>query len=96
VNLNLYGNRLLLWCDDLEQKVGSIIVAQQHSERSRTATVVAVGDGVENYRPGDKVLLSWYTGVHLHLLGKELFGQPVDEDRHRIVREDELLGKLTE
>jgi co-chaperonin GroES (HSP10) len=94
--LTLYGSRLLILCDEMAEKVGRIFVADKHSERSRTATVVAVGDEVKNYQVGDKVLLSWYTGVHLHLIDKELFGIPVDEDKHRLVMEGEILGKLTE
>jgi co-chaperonin GroES (HSP10) len=95
MKLELFGHRILILCDAVsERKIGSIILADQHSERSRTATVVTVGDKVTNYAAGDKVLLSWYTGVHLHLIGEELFGSVVDEDRHRLVMEDELLGKL--
>lgn len=90
----LYGDRLLVLCDEMVDKVGSIIMPNQHSERSRTAKVIAVGNKVEHYVPGDSILLSWYTGVHIHLPGKELFGTRVDEDRHRIVREEEILMKL--
>jgi co-chaperonin GroES (HSP10) len=94
MKLELFGTRLLILCDEMVEKIGRIIVPEKHSERSRTAVVVACGDRVENYQTGDKILLSWYTGVHLHLPGAELFGVPVDEDRHRLVREDEILGKL--
>lgn len=93
---SLFGDRLLLLCDAMAEKVGSIIMPKQHSERSRTATVVATGDRVVNYMVGDRVLLSWYTGVHIHLPGQEFFGIPVDEDRHRIVREEEVLAKLSD
>jgi co-chaperonin GroES (HSP10) len=95
MTLTLFGRRVLLLLDAIaERKIGSIILAEKHSERSRTATVVAVGNDVTEYRAGDRVLLSWYTGVHLHLIGEELFGVPVDEDRHRIVRDEEILGRL--
>ena len=96
MNLTLYGSRILILCDDMAEKVGRIFVADKHSERSRTAKVLAIGDKVENYAVGDKILLSWYTGVHLHLIDKELFGIPVDEDKHRLVMEGEILGKLTD
>ena len=96
MKLEIFGNRLLLLCDELSDKIGSIIMPGKHSERSRTATVLAVGDKVENYKVGHTVLISWYTGVHLHLVGKELFDTPVDEDRHRIVRDEEILGRLTD
>lgn len=97
MRLELFGKRILILCDQIaERKVGSIILADKHAERSRTAIVLAVGGDVKNYIVGDKVLLSWYTGVHLHVLGETLFGQEVDEDRHRLVNEDELLGKITD
>jgi len=107
--LTLYGSRILILCDDMAEKVGRIFVADKHSERSRTATIIATGDGIRKtrtkwwhlwktpiFKVGDKVLLSWYTGVHLHLIDKELFGIPVDEDKHRLVMEGEILGKLTD
>ena len=95
MNLTLFGNRLLLLCDAVEErKIGSVYVAEKHSERSRPATVVAVGNEAKHYAVGDRVLISWYTGVHLHLVGESLFDVPVDEDRHRIVRDEEILGKL--
>ena len=97
MNLTLFGNRILLLCDAIsEKKIGSIIIPEGRSERSRTAVVIAIGDGVINYRVGDSVLVSWYTGVHIHLDGKDLFGVPVDEDRHRIVRDEEILGRLSD
>ena len=97
MNLTLFGNRILLLCDAIsEKKIGSIIIPEGRSERSRTAVVVAVGDNVFNYHAGDSVLVSWYTGIHIHLDGKDLFGVPVDEDRHRIVRDEEILGRLSD
>lgn len=95
MTLSLFGKRLLIRCDEIaERKVGSIIISDKHAERSRVATILAVGTDVKNYHIGDRVLLSWYTGVHLHVFGDTLFGETVDEDRHRLVNEDELLGKI--
>lgn len=95
MRLELYGKRILILCDAIEErKIGSIIISDKHAERSRVATIVAVGDKVVNYQEGDRVLLSWYTGVHIHVFGDTLFGVEVDEDRHRLVNEDELLGKI--
>ena len=97
MTLHLYGKRILVFCDAVaERKVGSIILADKHAERSRIATILAVGDEVKNYYVGDRVLLSWYTGVHLHVFGDTLFGTEVDEDRHRLVNEDEILAKITD
>jgi co-chaperonin GroES (HSP10) len=95
MKLGLYGKRILIFCDEIsERKVGSLIISDKRAERSRVATILAVGGDVKNYQVGDRVLLSWYTGVHLHVFGDTLFGETVDEDRHRLVNEDELLGKI--
>ncbi len=95
MNLCVFGNRLLVLCDAVEErKIGSIIIADNHSERSRLATVLKTGKDVRNYAVGDKVLISWYTGIHLHILGEKIAGIDVDEDRHRILREDEILAKV--
>jgi len=40
---------------------------------------------------GDKVLISYYTGVFVHLPDFAFRGK---EDLHRIVREDEILAKI--
>lgn len=107
MRLELYGKRILILCDAVEErKIGSIIIADKHAERSRVATVLAVGDKVKHpgkwwqfwikphYKTGDRVLISWYTGVHLHVIGEKIFGQEVDEDKHRFVMEDEILSKI--
>ena len=96
MQLEVYGSRLLVLCDEMNEKVGSIIMPGKHAERSRTARVLSVGDKVEHYQAGDKILISWYTGVHLHLPGHNLFDIPVDEDRHRMIMESEILGKIIE
>lgn len=95
MRLELYGDRILVLCDAVEErKIGSLYVADKHSERTRLATVISVGDTVSKYRAGDRILLSWYTGVHVHLLGEKLWDVDADEDRHRLVMESEILGKI--
>ena len=95
MELEIYGSKLLIYCDEMVNQVGRIIMPEKHSERSRTATVVLAGDNVKNFAVGDRVLISWYTGVHTHLVGKFIGGVEVDEDRHRFVREEEILAKIT-
>ena len=68
----------------------------EHSERSRIGVVQKVGEKVTRYKPGDYVLLSIYAGVRIHLIDKEIDGQKIDEDRFRIVREEEVLATLEE
>jgi hypothetical protein len=58
------------------------------------ATVLKVGDEVKNYAPGDRIVISWYTGIHLHIIGEQIGGADIDEDRHRILRDEEILAKV--
>jgi co-chaperonin GroES (HSP10) len=64
---------------------------ENHHERSRIGEIKQVGEKVHRYKVGDKVLLSVYAGTRIHLIDKEIDGEPIDEDRHRIIREEEIL-----
>ena len=91
LKLSPWGDRLYVILDEPKESVGSIILPERHSERSRVATVSAIGEDVKHIKVGDKVLISYYTGVFIHL--PDLAYRAV-EDRHRIVREDEILAKI--
>jgi co-chaperonin GroES (HSP10) len=75
-------------------KVVTIAIPEQHHERSRIGIVKQVGEEVTQYVPGDKVLLSVYAGVRIHLIDKEIDGEPIDEDRHRVIRQEEIVAKI--
>ena len=85
------GDRLYVVVDEPVEKIGELFVPQKHSERSRTATVSAVGEDVKYFKIGDKILISYYTGIFIHLPSLAYRGK---EDLHRIVREDEILAKI--
>ena len=72
----------------------TMAIPEQHHERSRIGIVKQVGEEVTRYAPGDKVLLSVYAGVRIHLIDKEIDGEPIDEDRHRIIRQEEIVAVL--
>jgi co-chaperonin GroES (HSP10) len=91
VKLSPWGDRIYIVVDEPKESSGSIIIPQRHRERSRTATVSAIGEDVKHFNVGDKVLISYYTGIFIDLLGMGLEGK---EDLHRIVREDEILAKI--
>ena len=95
MEVTLFDDRVLLVFDGLKDRYGKIILPNAHSERTRKATVKIVGPDVKNYAPGDRVVMSWYTGITLHLDGETLFGEDIDEERYRIVREGEILMKIT-
>ena len=104
MKLELRGDRIFVIFDEMEKGKKYISKAtgqemelhypDKHGERSRIATIKSIGGEVNDYKEGDKVLLSWYTGVRVHLIGKKLFGEEVDEDRFRIIREEEILAKV--
>lgn len=97
MKLQLFDDRLFAILGEVEEKkIGSIIIPGSHSERSRIGVVMETGPDVINYKVGDKILVSWYTGTRIHLDGDELYGKPVVEDAFRILRESEILGKVME
>jgi len=71
-----------------------IDLPENHHERSRIGVVKQVGSDVIDYHPGDRVLLSVYAGVRIHLIGREIDGEPIDEDRFRIIRQEEVVATL--
>lgn len=71
-----------------------IKLPEQHHERSRVGIIKQTGNAVTRYGVGDKVLLSTYAGVRIHLIDREIDGEPIDEDRHRIIREEEIIATI--
>ena len=67
---------------------------ENHHERSRIGVVQQCGPDVVGYFPGDRVLLSTYAGVRIHLIGRQIDGKDIEEDCYRIVRAEECLCKF--
>jgi len=86
-----HGNRVYLFADKHKEQTGTIFLPERHSERSRVATVMGVGNEVTKWKKGDRVLISWYVGVIIAIIGMDF-----EADRHRMVTEDEILGKVEE
>ena len=81
----------------IENKFGEKIeidLPENHHERSRVGVIQQCGPDVDGYEPGDKVLLSTYAGVRIHLIGRTIDGKEIDEDCYRIIRAEEILCKL--
>ena len=81
----------------IENKFGEKIeidLPENHHERSRVGVIQQCGPDVFGYYPGDKVLLSVYAGVRIHLIGRQIDGKDIDEDCFRIIRSEEILCKL--
>lgn len=71
-----------------------IDLPENHHERSRIGVIQQCGPEVVGYFPGDRVLLSTYAGVRIHLIGRQIDGKEIDEDLYRIVRQEEILCKF--
>ena len=61
--------------------------------RTRIATVLAVGPNCKFLKPGDKIVISSFTGSHLFLVTEESLD---DGEKSRISRESEVIALLAE
>jgi co-chaperonin GroES (HSP10) len=105
IKLIVYGDRLVVVYDDFvdtmvfkkpDGKEFAMKAPDTHSERTRGATVMAVGDDEEtqrNFKVGDRLLLSWHSGTRLHLMDKIVYGRTWPEDLLRVIRTEEILTK---
>lgn len=109
MKLRLFGDNVLIVLDDMVKKQGLIELPDVHSERSRTATVIGVGPGSTNHKGeivppqlkvGDRVVIRWHTGDHLHLPGRTMVvdgkTEPIDEIKFRIMRDIDALAVIEE
>ena len=94
MNFSVKGDRCLILLDELKKTVTvrgiEMKIPDNHSERSRTGVIKAIGERVTMYFPGQRVVVGTYAGTRLHLIGEEFEGQPIDEDRLRVIREEEV------
>jgi co-chaperonin GroES (HSP10) len=98
MKLKLRGNRLLVVLDKVESREikPGLFISDKHSERTRVATIKEIGPEVKDFEVGQRVLVSWFTGTRLHLIGQELYGETVDEDRWRVIRDGEIIAEADE
>lgn len=94
MTIKVNDDRIYVVLEEFVKTVRGIAMPDNHSERSRIGVVKQCGEKVTKYAPGDKVLLSTYAGVRIHLIDREIDGVPIDEDRHRIIREEEVLCQI--
>ncbi len=108
MRFELFGKRMYVILAGVgEKKVGSVWIPDKHSEQSRIGTVIGVGkdtrtwwqrllrkrsDGVTKYRVGDRILVSYYSGVTVNM--PEMAGKGDLMDTHRIMVEDEILAAV--
>ena len=83
------GDRVYIELEPMQEKVKRIMVPDDHSERTRVATVLATGPECQHLCVGDRVIVSYYTGTILHLLQYDL-----TDINHRIARESEIMARV--
>jgi len=90
----LHDRVLLIRLEEKETKKGGIIIPDTAKEKSLEAKVIEVGKGRVNedgkvipleIKKGDKVLIGKFSGTEV----------TVDDVEHVIVREEEILAKIT-
>jgi co-chaperonin GroES (HSP10) len=76
-----------------EKKIGSIIIADKTGAQSRIGTVKAIGKDVEDLKVGDRILVSYATGVVIDLpeLYRHCGEKGGGQDIHRIYCPQEIL-----
>jgi len=77
-----------------EMKIGLIHLPDKHREPSRIGTVKAIGEEVTEFNPGDRVVVSFFSGV---VVERPEITKPGDsEDVHRVFTKDEIYAKIVE
>lgn len=97
MKLSVFDDRLIVELDSLVVKTKfGIDLPEIHSERTRIGTIIEGGDKIAPYKVGDRILIQWHTGAHLHFIRQEINGVPASEDRHRILCAHEILARVDE
>jgi chaperonin GroES len=90
----LHDRVLIRRIEEVEQKVGGIIIPDSAKEKPLQAEVIAVGSGrmldtgkklALTLKPGDKVLIGKWSGTEVK----------IDDEELLILKEDEVLGVLS-
>uniref|UniRef100_A0A6M3ISB1 Putative chaperonin n=1 Tax=viral metagenome TaxID=1070528 RepID=A0A6M3ISB1_9ZZZZ len=85
VSIRPCGERIYIKLDPMIDQVKKLFIPDEHKEQTRLATVLVVGPDVKGFKPGDRVIVSWYAGIPISLPQYDL-----DPVRDRIVTEREI------
>lgn len=85
------GDRLHIKLDPMVEMVKKLYVPEDHREPTRIATVLEIGDQVTKFKPGQKILASFYTGVPIDMPQYDM-----DGTLHKIATESEILALVSE
>lgn len=86
----LAGDRIYVELETLPEKSkGGVFLPQNQASASRKGVVKQIGPAVTLYKPGDRIVVSAYTGVGLYLLEEEM-----TDATHSVYREGEIVGTI--
>lgn len=69
---------------------GAIIIPENARQRVRVFEVADIGEDVTLFKPGDMVLISFYTGIYIDLIHN------VEPENLRIITQDEVIARIVE
>ena len=93
LNLRPLQNNIYYEWLTLPDTINGIRIPEYRRVSMRKAVVHAVGPTCEMLQPGDKILVSIHTGVHMFLCVATAF---TDGEKHRMCREDEVISLYAE
>jgi chaperonin GroES len=79
-------DRVLVLEDNEARKIGNLFLPDSSKEEMKSGSVISVGPGVLNVKPGDKIIFGKYAGSDIRL-GNILF---------LVMREPEIFGTVTQ
>ena len=96
------GKRLLIQLNrvkELSKKIErndgtetELILPEKHSEETRTGIIIACGEDVDKkFKPGDKILVAFFSGVTLHFPGESIL-----DDTIRMITQSEIMALIKE
>ena len=90
IEITPFGDRMLVQFLPKEQVIGNLILPETVGQRSWLANVMAIGDKVTQFKVGDMIVLSFYTGIVINLYENHWLGTAI-----RMVTQEEVLGLAT-
>jgi co-chaperonin GroES (HSP10) len=86
-----FGDKLYIKVLERATKIKNVFIPQDHKMRTEKAEVISVGEDVKYFKPGDKILVMFYSGIHVQT--PETYSQA---PTHRLIVEHEILAKYSD
>ena len=88
-----WGENILVKCRAVgERSYGKVILSEKISEQTTNGVIEALGHKcATSLQVGDRIFFSAYNGAHIDM---KTYG--IADDSYRVIREDEIQGKIIE